>query len=72
MAAGGVQFGTVEGFRNHIAISGSLKGVLGKDAACGWAVVQLDCDKEEEPLYASGGTLLAELEVQRTIKRAEL
>ena len=37
-----------EGFRKHI------------DAACGWAVVQLDHDKEEEPWYAIYGTMLAE------------
>ena len=54
-----------------MAIDGSWKGVSGKDAACGWAVVRLDYDKEEEPWYATSGTMLAELEVQRTIKRAE-
>ena len=39
---------------------------------CGWAVVQLDHDKEEHPWYAMSGTVLAELEVQITINRAEL
>ena len=49
----------VEGFRNHIAIDGSLKRVSGRDAACGWTEVQLKYDKEE-PWYATYGTLLAE------------
>ena len=34
-------------------------------------MVQLECDKEEEPCYGLFGTLLAELEVKRTLKRAE-
>ena len=55
-----------------MAIDVSLKGVSGGDAACGWAVVQVDYDKEEEPVYAISGTMRAELEVQSTIKRAEL
>ena len=38
----------VEGFREHIAIDASLKGVSRRDASCGWAVVQLDNDTEEE------------------------
>ena len=62
----------MEGFRNHMAIDGSLKGISVKDVACGWAVVQLDYDKEEEQWYATYGTRLAELYVQRTIKRAQL
>ena len=61
----------MEGFRDHIAIDGSLKGVLGRDVACGWAVVQLDHDKEEEPWCAIFCTMAAEFEVQITIKRAE-
>ena len=52
-----------------MAIDVSLKGVSGGDAACGWAVVQVDYDKEEEPVYAISGTMRAELEVQSTIKR---
>ena len=32
-----------------MAIDGSPKGVSGRDASCGWAVEQLDYDKEEEP-----------------------
>ena len=43
----------VQGFREHIAIDGSVKGVSGRDAACGWEVVHLDHDKEEEPWYAT-------------------
>ena len=39
--------------------------------ACGWSVVQLD-HEELVPMHARHGTLDAELEVQRTIKRAEL
>ena len=31
-------------------------------------MVQQDSDKEEEPWYAIYGTLLADLELQRTIK----
>ena len=38
----------------------------------GWSVVQLDHDEEMGPLHGMYGTLDAELEVQRTIKRAEL
>ena len=38
-----------EGFREHIAIDGSLNGYSGRDAACGWAVAQLDHNKAEEP-----------------------
>ena len=62
----------VQGFRNPIAIDGSLNRVSRRDAACGWAVVQLDHDKEEEPWYDMCGTMLDELEVQRTIKRTVL
>ena len=38
----------------------------------GWSVVQLDHDEERGPLRGMHGTLDTELEVQRTIKRAEL
>ena len=51
---------------------GSVKRVSGRDAACGWAVVQIDYDKVEEPRCAIYGTMLAELELQRTINRREL
>ena len=35
-------------------------------------MVQLDYDKEDEPRSSMYGTMLAELEVQRMIRRAEL
>ena len=50
----------------------SFFGKTGKWRACGWAVVQLDCDEETEPLYGMCGSMEAEHEVQRTIKRAKL
>ena len=55
----------VRGFpEHHLAAAGSLKGILKgisiRDAARGWAVVQVDHD--EEPLYAICDTLLAESE----------
>ena len=39
---------------------------------CGWAVVQLDYVEEMGPLHGMYGSMEAECEVQRTIKRAEL
>ena len=45
--------------------------VSGKRSACGWSVVQLDHDEEMGPMHEMYRTLDAELEVQRTIKRAE-
>ena len=57
----------VQGFRGHVAADGSLLGKTGKRRDCGWAVMQLDYDEEMEPLWDE-----AELEVQRTIKRADL
>ena len=62
----------VEGFKGHVATDGSLLGKTGKRGACGWAVVQLDYDQEMEPLHGMYGSVETELEVQRTIKRAEL
>ena len=59
----------VEGFRGQVATDGSLIGKTGKWIACGWAVVQLDYDEEMEPLYGMYGSMDAEYEVQRTIKR---
>ena len=44
----------------------------GRDAACGWAVVQLDDPQEEELWHAMSGTIQDDIEVQRTIKRAVL
>ena len=62
----------VDVFRGHVATDGSLLGKTGKWRACGWAVVQLDYDEEIGPLYGMYGSMEAELEVQRTIKRADL
>ena len=61
-----------EGFKGHVATDGSLLGNAGKWGACGWAVVQLDYDGEWGPLHGMYGSMEAEFEVQRTIKRAEL
>ena len=60
-----------EGFKGHVATDGSLLVTAGKWCACGWAVVQLDCDEEMGPLHGMYGSMEAEYEVQRTIKRAE-
>ena len=49
-----------------------LLGETGKWGACGWAVVQLDYAEETGPLHVMYGSMEAEYEVQRTIKRAEL
>ena len=62
----------VSGFKGHVATDGSLLGTAGKWGACGWTVVQLDYDEEMEPLHGMYGSMEAEHEVQRTIKRAEL
>ena len=51
---------------------GSSVGKTGKRRACGWAVVQLDYDEEMAPLHGMYGSVEAELEVQRTIYKAEL
>ena len=48
---------TVEGFKGHVATDGST---------------ELDYDEEMEPLHGMYGSMEAELEVQRTIKKAEL
>ena len=61
-----------EGFKGHVATDGSLLGTAGKWGACGLSVVQLDYDEELGPLLGMYGSMEAELEVQRTIKRAEL
>ena len=61
-----------EGFKGHVAIDGSLQRNDGKCGACGWAVVQLDYDEKMGPLQGMYGSMEAEYEVQRTIKRAEL
>ena len=61
-----------EGFMGHVATDGSLLGSAGKWGACGWSVVQLDYDEELGPSHGMYGSMEAEFEVQRTIKRAEL
>ena len=61
-----------EGFKGHVATDGSLLGSAGKWGAGGWSVVQLDHDKELGPLHGMCGSMEAELEVQRAIKRAGL
>ena len=58
-----------EGFKGHVATDGSLLGIAGNRGACGWTVVQLDCDEEMAPLHGMYGSMEAEYEVQRTIKR---
>ena len=61
-----------EGFKGHVATDGSLLGTAGKCGACGWSVVQLDYDEGLGLLQGMYGSMEAELEVQRTIKKAEL
>ena len=60
----------VEGFKSHVATDGSLLGKTGKWGACGW--VQLDYDEEMGSLYGMYVSMEAELEIQRTTKKAEL
>ena len=55
-----------------MATDGSLPGTAGKWRACGWSVVQLDCDEEVGPLHGMYGSMEAEFDFQRTIKSAEL
>ena len=45
-------------------------GKAGKLGACGWAVVQLDYDGEMRALLGMYGSVEAEFEARRTIKRA--
>ena len=61
-----------DGFKGHVATNGSLLGRAGKWGACGLSVVQLDFDEELGLLHGMYGSMEAEFEVQRTIKRAEL
>ena len=61
-----------EGFKSHVAIDGSLLGTAGKWRECGWSVVQLAFDEEFGRLHGMYGSMDAELEVHRTIQRAEL
>ena len=55
-----------------MSTDGSLLGTAGKWEACGWAVVQLDNDEEMQPVHGMYGSMEAEFEVQRTIKRTGL
>ena len=61
-----------QGFRDHVATDGSTDGSSMKVVACAWSVVQLDHDEQLEPMRGMYGTLDAVLELQHTIKRAEL
>ena len=60
-----------EGFKGHVATDGSLLGTAGKWEACGqwrnWMMM-----KNWDLLHGMCGSMEAELEVQRTTKRAEL
>ena len=55
-----------------MATDGSMLEKAGNCGACGWAVVQLDHDEEMVHLFGMYGSVEADIEVQRTIKRAEL
>ena len=63
---------SAEGFKGHVATDGSLLGTAGKWRTCGWSVVQTYYDEELGPLRGMFGSMEAEFEVLRTIKRAEL
>ena len=58
--------------RAPLPLMDPLLGTAGKWGACGRVVVQLDYDEEMGPLHGMYGSMEAEYEVQRTIKRAEL
>ena len=62
---------TSKGFEGHVATDGSLLGRAGKWGACGWAVVLLGYDEEMGQSHGMYGSTEADLEVQRTITRAE-
>ena len=59
----------VEGFRDHVATDASLLGGF-RQMGSMWLIS--DRGEEMEPVRGMYGTLDAEFEVQRTIKRAEL
>ena len=62
-----------EGERLEPALALFCERKSGKWRTCGLSVVQLDYDDGElEPLHGMYGSMEAQLEVQRTIKRAEL
>ena len=56
----------------HVATDGALGGTAGKCGACGWSVVQLDSDGELGRIHGMYGSMEAEFEVPRTVKRAQL
>ena len=58
--------------RGRTAVDGSLREILIKFTACGWLVVQMDPDGWTTPRYGVGGIMSVSLQVQRTIKRAEI
>ena len=58
--------------RGHVATDGSLLGIAGKWEARGWSAAQLNYDGELGSLHGVCGSMEAELEVQRTIKRADM
>ena len=60
------------GLKGNVGTDGSLLGAARKWGACCSSVVQLDYDEELEFLHGVYGSMVAEFEVQRTIKRAEL
>ena len=61
-----------EDFKGQVVTDGSLLGTAGKWRARVWSVVQLDYDEGLRPLHGMYGSVEAEFEVQRIIKRAEL
>ena len=61
-----------EGFMGHVATDGSSLGRAGKWEHVVGAVVHLDYGEEMGPLHGMCGSMEAQLEVQRTSKRAEL
>ena len=60
-----------QGFKGHVATDGSLLGIAGEGHVVG-AAAQLDYDEEMGPLRGMYGSMEAEFEVRRTIKRAGL
>ena len=53
------------------SIHGSSRGIVGKYAACGWAMVQLDEDGGLVPWKGVDGALPVPFQTQRTGKTAE-
>ena len=55
-----------------MAVEGSSIEAAGTHAGCRWAVVQLDLDGGSQPWFTMYGKVLVELNVRRTVKRAEM